>query len=51
MRTYRAISHQKEFTGILKGYDKEKIIIEMEDQETMEFARADVALVRLAFDF
>ncbi len=51
VRTYRAISHQKEFTGILKGYDKEKIIIEMEDQETMEFDRANIALVRLAFDF
>lgn len=51
VRTFRPINHQKEFTGILKEYDKEKIIIEMENQETMEFARADIALVRLAFDF
>ena len=36
VKTFRAVNHQKEFTGILKEYDKEKIIIEM---------------VRLAFDF
>lgn len=51
VRTFRAVNHQKEFTGILRGYDGDKIIIEMENQETMEFARADIALVRLAFDF
>ncbi len=51
VRTFKPISHQKEFTGILKEYDKDKIIIEMENQETMQFARSDIALVRLAFDF
>lgn len=51
VRTYRPINRQKEFTGILKGYDKEKIMIEMDNQETMELNRADIALVRLAFDF
>ena len=28
VRTFRAISHQKEFTGILRDYDKEKIVLE-----------------------
>lgn len=51
IKTFRAINHQKDFTGILKDYDKEKIVIEVEDEETMEFARADIALIRLAFDF
>ncbi len=51
VKTFKAISHQKEFTGILKEYDKDSITIEMENQETMRFARADIALVRLAFDF
>lgn len=51
VRTFRAIAHQKEFTGILKDYDKEKIVIELENEESMEFQRADIALVRLAFDF
>lgn len=51
VRTFRAISHQKEFTGILRDYDKEKIVLEMEDQELFEIARADIALIRLSFDF
>ena len=51
VRTFRAISHQKEFTGILRDYDKEKIVLEMEDRELLEIARADIALIRLSFDF
>lgn len=51
VRTYRAIDRQKEFTGILCAYDKDSITIETENEERMEFARGDIALVRLAFDF
>lgn len=51
VKTYKAINHQKDFTGILKEYDKQKIVIELENGELMEFARADIALVRLSFDF
>ena len=51
VKTFRAIQHQKDFTGILKAYDKEKIVLELEGGEEMTFARADIALVRLAFDF
>ncbi len=51
VRTYRAVNRQKEFTGILTAYDKDSITIELENEEKMTFARADIALVRLAFDF
>ena len=51
VRTYRAVNRQKEFTGILKAYDKDSITIELENEEKMTFARTDIALVRLAFDF
>ena len=51
VKTFRAIQHQKDFIGILKAYDKDKIVLELEGGEEMEFARADIALVRLAFDF
>lgn len=51
VKTFRVIQHQKDFTGILKAYDKEKIVLELEGGEEMEFAHADIALVRLAFDF
>ena len=51
IRTYRAIDRQKEFIGILKDYDKDTVTIEYEDGETMTFDKADIALIRLAFDF
>ena len=51
VRTYRAIDRQKEFVGILKGYDKDTVTIEMEDGSERIFERNDIALIRLAFDF
>ena len=51
IRTFRAINRQKEFFGILEAYDKESVTIELEDGEMMQIARADIALIRLAFDF
>ena len=50
VRTFRAIDGQKEFTGVLKAYDKESVTIELEETE-MKFARTDIALIRQAFDF
>ena len=51
VRTYRAIDRQKEFTGILKDYDKDTVTIEYEDESVQVFDKADIALIRLAFDF
>ncbi|OYO86989.1 hypothetical protein CG709_14450 [Lachnotalea glycerini] len=51
VRTYKAIDKQKEFMGILKSYDKASVTLEFEDETEMNIARADIALIRLAFDF
>ena len=51
IRTYRAIDRQKEFTGILKSYDKDTVTIEYEDGEPKTFERSEIALIRLALDF
>lgn len=51
VRLYRAIDRQKEFTGILKAYDKESVTLGFEDETEITIARADIALIRLAFDF
>lgn len=51
IRTFRAIERQKEFYGILKAFDKETVTIVTEDESEMQIARADIALIRLAFDF
>lgn len=51
IRTYRAVDRQKEFTGMLKDYDKDSVTIEYEDGETKRFERSEIALIRLALDF
>ena len=51
VRTYKAIDKCKEFVGILTDYQNGDVTIEMEDETTRTFAKADVALVRLTFDF
>ncbi len=51
VRTYRMIDKQKEFTGILKAYDKDSVTVELEDGTEKNFDKGDVALIRLAFDF
>ncbi|RGS82917.1 ribosome maturation factor RimP [Coprococcus sp. AF21-14LB] len=51
IRTYRAINRQKEFVGVLKGYDKESVTIEYEDETEQTFLKSDIALIHLAFDF
>ncbi len=50
IRLYKAKNKQKEFTGILKAYDKETVTIETTEGELV-FERPEIALIRLAFDF
>lgn len=51
IKLYKQWNKQKDFTGILKSYDKESVTIEMEENTEMVFTRSDIALIRLAFDF
>lgn len=51
IRTYRAINKEKEFYGILEAYDDNSVTISQEDGTEMVFQKADIALIRLAFDF
>lgn len=51
IRTFCPVDHEREFTGVLKDFDKNRLVIELEDHEIMEFARDNIALVRLSFDF
>lgn len=50
VRTYKPIDKRKEFVGVLQAYDNGNITILMDDEERI-FSKADVALVRLTFDF
>lgn len=51
VKLFKAYNKQKDFEGILKAFDKEKITIELSDKTEMEFVRTDIAMIRLAFDF
>ncbi|MCD7725689.1 MAG: ribosome maturation factor RimP [Clostridiales bacterium] len=50
IRTYKPIEKQKEFSGILKAYDKSTVTIEADSGERV-LSRTDIALIRLALDF
>jgi len=50
LKTFKPIDKQKEFSGILKSFDSEVIVLEINKKDT-EFKRSDIAQVRLAFDF
>ena len=47
---YKSIEKQKEFTGVLKSYSKDDIVLQIEDTD-VTFVRTNVALIRLSFDF
>ena len=51
VRLFRAIDRQKEFTGTLSAYDDKTVTLTMEDGSEAVFEKADIALIRLAFDF
>ncbi len=51
IRTYRMIDKQKEFTGTLKGYDKDSVTVVFGGGTERTFDKGDIALIRLAFDF
>lgn len=51
IKLYRAVNKQKDFSGVLKSFDKETVTIQSEDENETVFNRSDIALIRLAFDF
>ncbi len=50
IRTYRPIDRQKEFVGILTGYDDGSVTIDSDGQEKI-FEKKDIALIRLYIKF
>lgn len=51
IRLYKPREKQKEFTGLLKGFDVGTVTIETEEGHEIIFDRPEIALIRLAFDF
>ena len=50
VKTYKPIDKCKEFKGVLKAYDADTVTITI-DEEDKIFARAEIAIIRLALDF
>ena len=50
VKTYKAINKEKQFVGILKAYEDGAVTIDS-GKEDMRFEKADIASVRLTFDF
>lgn len=50
LKTFRPVDGCKEFTGTLQSYDQNSITILINENEK-NFAKTDIALIRLAFDF
>ncbi len=54
LKTFKPIDGEKEFSGILKAYDKDTVTVETQSktgQQSMVFTRSDIAVIRLAIDF
>lgn len=50
IKLYKPLEGIKEFSGVLKSFDRDDIVI-TEDAGDRTFARDDIAVIRLAFDF
>ena len=51
VKLYRPLNKQKEFIGLLTAFDQKTITLSLEDGTDMQIPRADIAMVRLTFDF
>lgn len=51
VKLYKPLNKQKEYTGILKSFDDKTVTLLLEDSSELIFEKADIALIRLAFDF
>lgn len=50
LKLYKAIDKEKEFTGILTAFDKDKITVEI-DNDSRDFLKSDLASVKLHVEF
>ena len=51
LRLYKPFEHEKEWRGVLTGWNADSVTITVEDDREIVFARKDLALVREAIDW
>lgn len=50
VKLYKAENGGKEFTGTLKGFDKDKVFITVDETGDIEFTRDNISTIRLEFE-
>lgn len=51
IKLYKPLNKQKEYAGVLKSFEADTVTVTLEDGSDISFLKADIALIRLAFDF
>ena len=51
LKLYKQINHIKDYVGLLKDFSKETVTIELENGETMEIDRQNIAIIRQTIYF
>ncbi len=51
VKTFKPVMGKKAFTGVLKEFDKDTIVIELDNNNELKLNRKEIALIKLALDF
>ena len=51
VKLFSALDGQKEYSGILHAWDKEKVTLELPEEKLLDIKRSLIAQIRLAIDF
>ncbi len=51
IRLFKPLNKKKEYIGLLQAFDKKTVTVQVENEEILQIPRADIALIRLTFDF
>ncbi|MBO4289778.1 MAG: ribosome maturation factor RimP [Lachnospiraceae bacterium] len=51
VKLFAAVNGEKEFSGTLERFDKDVLVLGMEDGTDMNIDRKNIVLIKLAFDF
>ena len=51
VKLFKPVDGQKEFTGVLKGFDENTIVIEVDEEKKLQISRKDISLIRTVFNW
>lgn len=51
VKLYKPLNKKKDYVGTLKAFDQQTLSLQLDDNTVLVISRADIAMVRLTFDF